>query len=229
MTLCLAPHLWRDGASYGSFGTATAPLAASHSRRGACSCSGRRIARTVRARVDLDAAPSMSSCRRESSGQLAQGYRASTSWRSPSTVSDRPDIVGVHPPYDRPRSLTRVEGEGSRGTDGPWGTTLGVSALEHRETGQDCPSSDAGRCDGRWRSRLDQGGRPVHGRAGPRAELFDVGRAPRRIVAASSPHCTPSWGADWGRNGEAYIGFDDLARLLADGGEACVPMKRRRI
>lgn len=35
-----------------------------------------------------------------------------------------------------------------------------------------------------------------------------------------------SWGVDWGVNGDAQIGFDDLARLLKENGEACVPVHR---
>lgn len=37
---------------------------------------------------------------------------------------------------------------------------------------------------------------------------------------------TNSWGRAWGRNGDAYVDFDDLAALLADDGEACVPVAR---
>lgn len=36
-----------------------------------------------------------------------------------------------------------------------------------------------------------------------------------------------SWSAAWGRQGEAYIGFADLAKLLAASGEACIPTGRR--
>ncbi len=35
-----------------------------------------------------------------------------------------------------------------------------------------------------------------------------------------------SWGPGWGRGGDAYLSFDDLGKLLADGGEACVPVVR---
>ena len=35
-----------------------------------------------------------------------------------------------------------------------------------------------------------------------------------------------SWGTDWGVNGEAFISFDDLERLLNEQGEACIPITR---
>lgn len=35
-----------------------------------------------------------------------------------------------------------------------------------------------------------------------------------------------SWGESWGLNGDARIRFADLAKLLADQGEACVPVVR---
>lgn len=34
-----------------------------------------------------------------------------------------------------------------------------------------------------------------------------------------------SWGTIWGINGDAFISFDDLALLLTEQGEACVPVK----
>lgn len=37
-----------------------------------------------------------------------------------------------------------------------------------------------------------------------------------------------SWGPQWGRDGTAYISFEDLARLLGEQGECCVPVMRRK-
>ena len=37
-----------------------------------------------------------------------------------------------------------------------------------------------------------------------------------------------SWGKSWGVNGTAKVSFDDMASILADDGEACVPTQRRR-
>jgi len=35
-----------------------------------------------------------------------------------------------------------------------------------------------------------------------------------------------SWGQDWGVNGECFISFEDMDRLLHEQGEACVPVVR---
>lgn len=35
-----------------------------------------------------------------------------------------------------------------------------------------------------------------------------------------------SWGYDWGDRGEAWVSWDDMRRLLGDGGEACIPVRR---
>lgn len=35
-----------------------------------------------------------------------------------------------------------------------------------------------------------------------------------------------SWGAWWGKSGDAFINFDDMAKLLSERGEACIPVKR---
>lgn len=43
---------------------------------------------------------------------------------------------------------------------------------------------------------------------------------PRRTVTLRN-----SWGPDWGIGGDAVISWDDLERLLADDGEAVVPIK----
>lgn len=37
-----------------------------------------------------------------------------------------------------------------------------------------------------------------------------------------------SWGPDWGVNGEAWVSFDDMARLLGENGEAVIPVWRKR-
>jgi hypothetical protein len=38
-----------------------------------------------------------------------------------------------------------------------------------------------------------------------------------------------SWGQDWGINGDCYVTFDDMDRLLHEDGEACVPVRREAI
>lgn len=38
-----------------------------------------------------------------------------------------------------------------------------------------------------------------------------------------------SWGTDWGDDGGAWVGFDDMAKLLDDDGEAAIPVGRRLI
>lgn len=35
-----------------------------------------------------------------------------------------------------------------------------------------------------------------------------------------------SWGPEWGVNGKAKLSWDDMARLLAEDGEACIPVVR---
>lgn len=37
-----------------------------------------------------------------------------------------------------------------------------------------------------------------------------------------------SWGADWGIDGCCYLSRDDMAALLADQGEACLPVRARK-
>lgn len=38
-----------------------------------------------------------------------------------------------------------------------------------------------------------------------------------------------SWGIGWGMNGCAHLSWDDLEQLMADDGEACVPVNRDRV
>lgn len=42
-----------------------------------------------------------------------------------------------------------------------------------------------------------------------------------RVVLANS------WGASWGLKGRAFLSFDDLGRLLQEGGDCCVPVNRK--
>ena len=43
----------------------------------------------------------------------------------------------------------------------------------------------------------------------------------RRVVRLHN-----SWGPNWGSKGNCFISFEELDRLLKEGGEACVPVKR---
>lgn len=48
----------------------------------------------------------------------------------------------------------------------------------------------------------------------------------KRIPGRATFTLVNSWGADWGDQGLAEITVEDLAALLADRGEACVPVSR---
>jgi hypothetical protein len=52
------------------------------------------------------------------------------------------------------------------------------------------------------------------------------GYIPRLIRDRPMIHLQNSWGADWGRNGGGWISTEGLASLLANDGEACVPVRR---
>jgi len=60
-------------------------------------------------------------------------------------------------------------------------------------------------------------------RAGGHAYLVNGVSVPDRTFTVHN-----SWGPTWGTAGEAKIGWDDMERLLHDGGEACVPIARVR-
>jgi hypothetical protein len=53
-----------------------------------------------------------------------------------------------------------------------------------------------------------------------RARLYKEGLDPIEVV-----RLTNSWGRSYGINGDAYIKLDDLAMLLEDEGDACVPVE----
>ncbi len=56
-------------------------------------------------------------------------------------------------------------------------------------------------------------GEPVGGHA---YLLSGVSRTYKRVRIKNS------WGPDWGVKGRAYLSFDDLAKLIAEDGEACI-------
>lgn len=37
-----------------------------------------------------------------------------------------------------------------------------------------------------------------------------------------------SWGTSWGKGGDCYVTFDDLEKILADDGEFCIPVVRKK-
>ena len=37
---------------------------------------------------------------------------------------------------------------------------------------------------------------------------------------------TNSWGEDYGMGGDVFVKVNDFERLLKNGGEACIPMRR---
>lgn len=53
--------------------------------------------------------------------------------------------------------------------------------------------------------------------------LSSVSASYRRVTVWNS------WGKDWGREGRAYIDFDDLDMLLHNQGEACLPIGRHAV
>ena len=61
--------------------------------------------------------------------------------------------------------------------------------------------------------------RPGGGIAGGHAYLLSGVNTNDRVFRIDN-----SWGASWGKNGRAWITHDDMARLLAADGEACLPV-----
>lgn len=58
------------------------------------------------------------------------------------------------------------------------------------------------------------------GIAGGHAYVLDGYNLGREVVRIKN-----SWGRSWGNKGFAYISFDDLERLLNEGGEACIALE----
>lgn len=70
-------------------------------------------------------------------------------------------------------------------------------------------------------SRPDARGRiqPTGRSQGGHAYVLNGVNVDRGVV-----RCKNSWGRSWGSNGSAWLTIDDLGDLLADRGEACLPM-----
>ncbi len=59
--------------------------------------------------------------------------------------------------------------------------------------------------------------------AGGHAFVLDGISVTHRLIRMKN-----SWGRTWGQNGFAYLGFPDVARLLAEDGEACLAVEVRQ-
>lgn len=70
---------------------------------------------------------------------------------------------------------------------------------------------------------LRRGGALVGGHA---ILAIGVTKSSTRISGQSTVTLVNSWGPDWGVEGVAEISVDDLAGLLREDGEACVPVRR---
>ena len=64
--------------------------------------------------------------------------------------------------------------------------------------------------------------------AGGHAVLCNGVRVPSKSNPLGYFKIHNSWGPEWGKNGTAYILFEDMERLLKEQGEACIPVKRTR-
>lgn len=57
---------------------------------------------------------------------------------------------------------------------------------------------------------------------GGHAYLLDGVNLDKKVIRIKN-----SWGREWGREGFAFISIEDMAKLLSDGGEACVAFERK--
>lgn len=55
---------------------------------------------------------------------------------------------------------------------------------------------------------------------------FGYKQQSQRLNGESSILLLNSWGLDWGINGQAEISVSDLSKLMAEYGEACIPVRR---
>jgi hypothetical protein len=64
--------------------------------------------------------------------------------------------------------------------------------------------------------------KPVGGMAGGHAYLLNGVDVDKKLIRIKN-----SWGKEWGQDGHAYVSFDDFAKLLADGGQACMAFAQK--
>lgn len=64
--------------------------------------------------------------------------------------------------------------------------------------------------------------KPNGGMAGGHAYVLNGVDTESKIIRIKN-----SWGKEWGRNGHAFISFEDFASLLANGGQACMAVANK--
>jgi hypothetical protein len=65
--------------------------------------------------------------------------------------------------------------------------------------------------------------KPTGAVAGGHAILIRAVNVKKQYVTLAN-----SWGTDWGKGGDCYLTFDDLATVLKNDGEFCIPVGRKK-
>lgn len=152
----------------------------------------------------------------------------------PKVVMGITDAVAVDV-YNRARQIDEWPGESYSGSSVLAGMKAGVERKWYRQYRWAFGETDLALAIGHvgpavlgvnWHADMfepDDDGflRPSGGISGGHAILCNGYNHKRRVYRVHN-----SWGADWGIQGEALIHASDMAKLLKDDGEACVPLVR---